>query len=152
MFEIRRYRSSDYDAVWQLHIDALAHTGAHAGHGPWDDDLHQIEDIYLKNNGEFLVGTLGGQVIAMGALKKTSGLRAEIKRMRVLPSFQRRGFGQAILDRLEARARELGYGLLHLDTSILLVVAQRFYEKNGYIETHREKVGEFVCVFYEKDI
>ncbi len=70
--EVRRYRSSDHDAVWALHNEALAPTGAHVGNGVWDKDLHQIEDVYLNNGGEFLVGIYDGQLIAMGALKRTA--------------------------------------------------------------------------------
>lgn len=44
--KIRRYRSADHDAFWELHNVALLHTGAHAGNGPWDDDLHRVEAEY----------------------------------------------------------------------------------------------------------
>ncbi len=55
----------------------------------------------------------------MGALRRTTNEWAEIKRMRVHPDFQRRGFGQMILEALEARAVALGYAALHLDTTTL---------------------------------
>jgi hypothetical protein len=37
------------------------------GNGPWDDDLHAIEKVYLANRGEFLIGVVEGEVVAMGA-------------------------------------------------------------------------------------
>src|SRR5947209_4379740 len=114
MLEIRRYQASDYDEVWNLHVLGLQHVGAYLGTGPWDNDLHQIEQAYLLNRGEFLVGTIDGCIVAMGAFRKTSDERAEIKRMRVHPDFQRRGYGQTILDELEQRAKRAGYTLLHL--------------------------------------
>jgi GNAT superfamily N-acetyltransferase len=40
----------------------------------------------------------------MGAFRRTDPERAEIKRMRVHPDYQGRGFGQIILSELEARA------------------------------------------------
>jgi len=52
----------------------------------------------------------------MGALKKKSDTAAQIKRMRVLPDFQRKGYGQLILDSLEIKARKLGFTELYLDT------------------------------------
>ena len=38
MIEIRQYFPGDKNAVWTLHNEALAGTGAHGGNGPWDDD------------------------------------------------------------------------------------------------------------------
>lgn len=150
MLEIRRYRASDYDEVWKLHILGLQHVGAYLGDGPWDNDLHHIEQAYLYNCGEFLVGTIDGRIVAMGAFRKTSDERAEIKRMRVHPDFQGRGYGQMILDELEQRAKEAGYTLLHLDTSVVQIAAQKLYMKNGYKETGRETHRGLECILFEK--
>jgi len=152
MLEIRRYQASDYDEVWNLHILALQHVGAYLGSGPWDNDLLHIEQVYLHNRGEFLVGTIDERIIAMGAFRKTSDERAEIKRMRVHPDFQGRGYGQIILDELERRAKTAGYTLLHLDTSIVQIAAQKLYMKNGYRETGREIHGGLECILFEKSI
>ncbi|GAC1636223.1 MAG: hypothetical protein NVS4B11_38670 [Ktedonobacteraceae bacterium] len=85
MLTIRKYTAADHDEVWQLHILGLQSVGAYAGNGPWDDDLHNIEQVYFTNRGTFLVGEDAGRIIAMGALRHRSNERAEIKRMRVLP-------------------------------------------------------------------
>ena len=53
MMKIRRYRSSDHDAIWELHNVALLQIGAHAGNGPWDGDLHRIEAEYISPGGDF---------------------------------------------------------------------------------------------------
>lgn len=150
MLVIRRYQPTDHAAVWNLHNAALAAVDAHDGPGPWDADLDQIEVVYLDAGGEFYVGVCDGAMVAMGALKRTNGERAEIKRMRVHPSYQRRGFGQAILTAFEQRACELRYLRLHLDTTIQQIAAQRLYEKHGYREVSRTQVGRFTCIFYEK--
>ena len=54
---IRRYEPTDKRAVRRLHDDALNEVGAHLGPGTWDDDLDDIEGVYLASGGEFLVGT-----------------------------------------------------------------------------------------------
>ena len=66
--------------------------------------MSTIEGVYLDGNGDFLVGLVSDQIVAMGALKKTGDRRGELKRMRVSPEFQRRGYGKAILEALERRA------------------------------------------------
>ena len=148
--KIRRYQKSDHDQVWTLHGLALETAGVHAGHGPWDEDLHRIEDVYLEIGGEILVGTLESRIVAMGALKRLSSDRGEIKRMRVHPDHQRRGYGQVILQTLEARAAELGYTTLQLDTTIQQIPAQKLYIQNGYAETGRGQTGRFEFILYEK--
>ena len=148
--QVRRFRAGDREPVQRLHDVAMRGAGIHLGEGHWYDDLREIENVYLRNGGEFLVGTLGGDVVAMGAVKKTTDDRAEIKYMRVDPKLQRRGFGQTILTVLERRAIELGYETLHLDTAVRQKVARRLYESNGYREVRRGRKGAINCVFYEK--
>ena len=147
---IRRYEPADHDEVWALHNLALEAVNAHGGNGPWDDDLHRVEEVYLRSGGEFLVGLLGGRLVAMGALKPSAGGRAEIRRMRVHPDFQRRGFGRAILRRLEARAAELGYAELHLETTAGQTAARGLYEAMGYRETGQRTMGRFEVIAYRK--
>ena len=148
---IRRYEADDREPVWRLHDVAMRGAGIHLGEGHWYDDLHEIENVYLRKGGEFLVGTLGDEVVATGAVKKTTDDRAEIKYMRVDPEFQRRGFGQVILTALERRAAELGYETLHLDTAVRQKSARHLYERNGYREVRRGRKGAIDCVFYEKN-
>ena len=149
---IRRYQAGDHGAVWELHNLALGNTGALIGNGPWDDDFQHIETVYLTSGGEFLVGELDGRIVVMGALKPAGPERADVKRMRVHPDFQRRGFGQAMLNALEARARKLGFRCLALDTSTLQAAARHLYRKNGYREKGRRKIRHLDVIDYEKDL
>jgi len=152
MLAIRNYAPSDQAAIEHLHVFAIQQIGAYLGRGPWDNDINAIEEYYLNNQGAFLVGEYEGLLVAMGALKRTSPTRAELKRMRIHPDYQRCGFGQQILDKLEARARELGYTTLHLDTSTVQIAAQKLYEKNGFREVGREPLRHLEVIFYEKEL
>jgi GNAT superfamily N-acetyltransferase len=147
---IRRYEPGDKRAVRRLHDDALNEVGAHLGTGPWDEDLDDIEGVYLGSGGEFLVGILEGDVVAMGAIKRDSPDVAEVRRMRVRSDLQGRGYGQAMLDALHCRAAGLGYSTLHLDTTVQQRVARRLYLKNGYREVGRGSIGPFDCIYYER--
>lgn len=148
---VRRYEGSDLERVKRLHDAAMRGAGIHLGEGGWYDDLDGIEAEYLDDGGEFLVGTLGGEVVAMGALKRTGEGRAEVKYMRVDPKLQGRGYGQTMLAALEERAAGLGYEMLHLDTAVKQEAARRLYERNGYREVSRAPKGGLDCVFYEKE-
>ena len=152
MFTLRHYTHADREAVEYLHVYAIQQAGAYLGRGPWDDDIYAIEETYLNNQGEFLIGEWDGVFVAMGALRRTRPERAEIKRMRVHPDYQGRGFGQIILNELEARARTMGYKTLHLDTSVVQVPARKLYEKNGFREVGRDKYHDLEVILYEKQL
>jgi ribosomal protein S18 acetylase RimI-like enzyme/ADP-ribose pyrophosphatase YjhB (NUDIX family) len=147
--QIRRYRDADAGVVVRLHDEALAPTGAHLP-GPWNDDLNDVPRVYLNAGGEFLVGELEGKVVAMGALRRVDDATAEVKRMRVFPAQQRRGFGAAILGALENRARELGYVKLVLDTSEQQVAARALYERHGFREVGTRPWQGWMLRVYEK--
>ena len=154
--KIRRYKSTDNPVVWELHQLGLVEIGGKAWRGsPWDKDMDNIEDTYLKN-GDFIVGEYKGRVVAMGAFKKITNKLAELKRMRVHPDFQRKGFGQAIIENLEERARKTGYRRIILDTSERNFKAEKFYLKNGYKEIKRGTLHVrnkiFHVIYYEKKL
>ncbi|MFH1368631.1 MAG: GNAT family N-acetyltransferase [Elusimicrobiota bacterium] len=148
----RRYKKSDCDAVGELHLAALQSAGVLVSRGPWDDDLNDIEGIYINNQGEFIIAELEGVIIGMGAIRQVSEGIAEVKRMRVEPGFQGKGIGSQILIMLEKRAKELDYKELQLDTSSKLHRTQKFYTERGYVEFDRQTKGDHDLVFFKKRI
>ena len=150
--KIRRYLPTDHDAVWELHNIALLLIDAHAGNGAWDDDLHRVDAEYIKTGGEFYVGIVGGRIVAMGALRRLSDDRAEIRRMRVHPDVQRRGLGRQMLLALEQQAVALGFKTLELDTTVQQMAAIQLYSRNGYSEIARDVEGSFDILKFEKKI
>jgi GNAT superfamily N-acetyltransferase len=149
---IRPYEADDHAAVWELHNLGLHQVGTHAGVGPWDDDLSDIPSAYLRSGGDFLVGLVEERIVAMGAYRRISDDEAEVKRMRVHPDYQRRGFGQGLLTALEMRARAVGYRTLRLDTTLKQNAARALYIKNGYVEVRRQPWRDTELVYYSKDL
>jgi ribosomal protein S18 acetylase RimI-like enzyme len=152
MLLIRRYQASDQTDIWNLHVLGLHVVGVYITNSPWDEDLHMIESIYLQSGGEFLVGLCDERIVAMGALRRTSETHAEVKRMRVHPDFQRRGFGRNMLKELEARAVHLGYTTLHLETWAKRTSARKLYLDYGFQETGQTLTLGLDCILYEKAI
>ncbi|MBG0815750.1 GNAT family N-acetyltransferase [Planomonospora sp. ID82291] len=150
---IRRYRWSDLEAVCALHQICLAQVGLAPGDGVWyDDDFPRINEVYLADRGEFLVGEAGGRVVAMGGLRRIDDEVAEMCRLRVHPEFQRQGYGARTVLSLEARAVELGYGRLLCDTTLNQCAAIGLYRKYGWREIRREERGGYVVLYWEKDL
>jgi ribosomal protein S18 acetylase RimI-like enzyme len=148
---IRRYRWSDLDTILALHRICLAEVGLVPGDGVYyDDDFPRIQEIYLACGGDFLVGQVGPRVVAMGGLRPVDTVTAEVCRLRVHPEFQRRGFGAAMLHALEQRAVELGFHSVRGDTTLNQEAALALYERQGWRELSRHRVGDLIVVYGEK--
>ncbi len=147
---IRQYENRDREAVVNLNYATLLAAGAKLGDGPRDAGVRDIESEYLDSGGEFLVGEYDGRIVAMGGIQKTDPESAKVRRMRVDPDLQRRGFGTAILRCLEDSALELGITRLWLDTSVNFEQALNFYSRHGYHRTHEQKTGDDKLIYFEK--
>lgn len=152
MFELRSFQPGDGEAVWGLHDEALDDAGVHGGHGPWEDDLRDIAGVYLDPGGDFVVAIADDELVGMGGLQRRSANEGEIRRMRVCPDFQRRGFGRQILAELEARALAKGMRAICLDTTEEQRAARALYEGAGYRETGRRRTERFTFVDFVKDL
>jgi GNAT superfamily N-acetyltransferase len=154
---IRRYHFANLDTVLTLHRDGLAQVGLRPGDGVYYEyDLFQMQDLYLRNGGEFLVGVLDtGELVAMGGLRRFPGPYGrvgEMVRLRVRPDRQRHGYGSAIVMALEERARELGYLMLRGDTTAYQQPALELYRGFGWRETRREVINGIVNIHIEKPL
>ncbi len=150
--KIRRFKQSDSEVIWTLHETGLRQMGAYVENHQLDSDLHSIVDIYLNNKGEFLVADFDEEIVGMGGLKKIDNGTAEIKRLRVDKTYQRKGIGKTLLAELIRSTKELGYKKLVADTTTKQIPAQRLLEKVGFTETRREQLRILKRVFYELNI
>lgn len=169
---VRQYEPRDADAVWDLHGRALRDAGAFDPElTHLDEDLQQIERVYLASGGEFLVGERDGELVAMGAFRPLTASEhdtalpldhgqvvddprtaAVLKRMRVDPDHYREGFGTRILAELEGRARDSGFGTLVLDTTPTQDAAVAFYEAHGYERAARVETEYGPVLLYRRDL
>lgn len=153
-FAIRQYRPEDADRVRRVHEAAFrAAPIEFIEDAPDEEHLRNIAATYLDGSGEFLVGE-SSAIVAIGGFKPVDGETVEIKRMRVHPDHQRNGYGRALLEALETRARERGYTAAVLETHVALEAAIGFYEANGYQETRREPhpVAGDTFIRYRKEL
>ncbi|RAP77293.1 GNAT family N-acetyltransferase [Paenibacillus montanisoli] len=150
MITIRPYSTLDTDDLWRIHLLVISEANVEPTHQHYHDILH-IPEQYLATGGEFLVGTgKDGVVLAMGGLKILEEGKAEIKRLRVHPSFQKKGYGQQILSNLEQKARQLGIRSLYLDTLENQLGAQKLFENNGYQQKEPAIIDGFNVLIFEK--
>jgi len=81
---------------------------------------------------EALVAWADGERAGCGCLKPYAEHTVEMKRVFVPKRFRGQGVAHAIMEELEAWARELGYTSAILETGILQPEAIRLYEAAGY--------------------
>jgi ribosomal protein S18 acetylase RimI-like enzyme len=161
---IRRFQSGDGDRIRELNAAAMSTTPEWIPEMP-DSDLDSIQDHYLTEGSEFLVGTVDGRIVAMGAYTSPDEWKreyidceglAELTRMRVDPEWHGQGFGQAIYRELAERAQGEGYRGFVLDTGAVNETACGFYEGLGF-ECRRELEIEYgeqtlSMVIYQKSL
>ena len=170
--QFRSYDDRDADAVWRLHEWAMRATGNDPSDIPGTSDLQNIGTRYFDTGGAFLVGvvpdadddlpqTFDGGLAAMGGFlpnevghadERTVPGAAELHRMRVAPSRQRRGYGRSLLSQLEQQVAERGYEVLLATTSQSQPAAVAFYRDEGYREVSRSTQGEYELVHFEKQL
>lgn len=77
---------------------------------------------------------VGGQVAAIGALKRLAGDQAELKSMRTHPDFLRRGIAARLLETIIDHARANGIARLSLETGSgpLFEPALNLYRQRGF--------------------
>ena len=106
----------------------------------------------------FFIARLDGAAAGCGAIGLFDGF-VELKRMYVRPEIRGRGVVHAILARLEAEAKALGYARVLLETGDVLHAAHRVYERAGYRRC--DAFGDYIgmlphtiarSVFMEKSI
>jgi GNAT superfamily N-acetyltransferase len=153
--DVRPYRPADRERVLALHERAIRAAGTPPEKLPDTSDLDDIEAAYPDAGGAFLVGEFKGEIVAIGGLVPVAdvpdepGRTAELKRMRVAPDHQGRGFGGALLGALEDAARDRSFDQLVLDTAERQGSAP-FYRSRGYRETGRRQWREFELIAFEK--
>jgi acetyltransferase len=94
--------------------------------------------LWIARDGRTVVGTVQLELV----LKKNGINRAEVQKLLVSSSARRGGIARTLMGTLEARARELGRGLLYLDTEAGSG-AEGFYRALGY--TFIGGLPEYAC-------
>jgi len=102
------------------------------------------EEIIIKERIEsqhytVYAATWAGSLTGTVSTIRTEGQGLYFLSMAVLPEYNGRGIARALMDAIEAEARQLGCNYIHLETWDPLVQAIRLYEKCGYRKTGRTR-------------
>jgi GNAT superfamily N-acetyltransferase len=103
-------------------------------------------DVDSGADGDFIVGVENGQIVAMGAIRRVDKANecfgccyardgddrfaAEVKRMRIDPSAQGKGYGRRVLRALIGLAARKGYRWACVETALILTPAVSLYRSS----------------------
>lgn len=123
--------------------------------GAYSDTVLNLNTLQqrLQDMAVFVAVSASEEVIGTIACKSVHNGEGHLRGMAVLPSWQRRGVAQRLLDRAEFHLRESGCNRITLDTTEPLKQAIRFYERNGFCATGRRVDFYSMPLFeYEKGL
>lgn len=103
-------------------------------------DLHDTEKFY--ESGGFWVVIKNEKVVGTIGLQKLDENIGILRKMFVDKDYRGRelGIAQKLFEVLLIQAKNLKIKQLFLDTPLIAYAAHRFYERNGFVETTRDKL------------
>lgn len=119
---VRKASMSDIHALLQL-------INGYAGQGVM---LPRTEFEMSENIRDFVLAFSGGELVGCGALHFYSPATGEIRSLAVSPNAKSRGIGRALVEALEADARQFGLHAIFAFTYV-----DRFFRKLGFVEVER---------------
>lgn len=111
-----------------MHVEEMRARYGGDGQAPATDS-----DDYAGPHGCFVVAFVEEDPVGCGGFHRLTDRVAELKRIFALPAHRRQGVATALLDLLEAQAKQAGYSELWLETGIEQPEALGLYRARGYV-------------------
>ena len=105
----------------------------------YDEGLDHLSDSYAHPDRAYCVLLDDGRVVGGAGCAEFPGFPrcCELQKLYLDDSVKGHGYGYDLLAYIEARAREMGYRQIYLETHTNLQAAIHIYEKTGYREIPR---------------
>jgi len=138
------YRFQAFTPEWERPLIALIE-GCYAEYGQrieldtLDDDLHRIEEEYLKAGGAFQVLLDKERLIGSVAVKLKKEGEAELKRVFLDPEYRGKGIGKKLSLWAFGFAAGRGCRMLHVWSDALYETAHHLYRRLGAEDTGKRR-------------
>lgn len=129
-----RYLTKQYDAAIAsiIRCNLKANALDIPGTAYFDASLDSLSEYYSRPGRAYFVLLDGGAVLGGGGLAEHSEGVCELQKLYLADSAKGKGFGYALMRLIEAKAIELDYSRIYIETHTNLKAAIRLYERMGY--------------------
>jgi putative acetyltransferase len=149
--KIRDFKPSDQAACRALYVEGLI--GGKNADNDTAMDIDAIQNAYMRPGSHCWVGEADdGSVVAMIGVQQHDTGVGEIRRLRVHPTFRRRGIGMALVETAVRFCREQNYLKVCLDTFMEHEAAIQLFEKFGFRHNRTRRVGDKDMVDFYLDL
>lgn len=118
-----------------------------------DDELKDMQTKYGLPYGRMYIALVDENAVGCVALTRNDETFCEIKRLYVKPKYRGMGISKALIEKVIADAKEIGYKHMRLDTFPFMSSAIKLYEKYGfyYIEKYNNNPAQ-TAIFMQADL
>jgi putative acetyltransferase len=133
--QLRPAGNQDRPAIERLVFGTLREFNLAPDPNETDADLRDIEGTYKKRGGCFdVLVSDNGEIVGTVGLWPVSKAKCELRKMYLDKTVRGRGHGRRLLEHALARAKELGFTRVILETANVLKAAVVLYERYGFKE------------------
>lgn len=100
----------------------------------FDEELANLPGAYAPPSGVLFIAYWNNEAAGCIALRKLENKICEMKRLYVKKNFRGKNIGKVLTDELIAKAVQLGYEKMRLDTVPSMQTAQKLYRELGFYE------------------
>ncbi len=129
---MRSATTNDEPAIRELVFSILESYGLKPSPQDTDADLYDLKGHYGDRGGDFSVMLDREQIIGTVAIHNMGNRVCELRKMYLDPGYRRRGLGKQLLEYSLAKARDLGFNRVTLETATALKEAVALYESYGF--------------------
>lgn len=146
---IRRASAADESAAWTIveEYNGALEIVVRDDRATFRKYLDGPGALWLAEDGADVVGC-----VVLRPLPEVAPDVCEVKRLYVRTTHRGSGIADALMEVLEAFAREAGYAAVYLDTKDDLAAAIRFYERRGYERIERYNDNPQATIFMRRVI
>ena len=125
--------NDDRERIQALVFGVLEEYGLHGDADGTDRDLNDIEKNYTDRGGIFeVIEDAAGNLFGTIGLYPVDAETVELRKMYFAGELRGKGYGQKTVAGAIAKAREMGFKKIYLETASVLQAAIHIYEKFGF--------------------
>lgn len=136
-YDFRQELGELFAAYGQMLVAGDAAMAAYLNQQGYAEELDHLQEKYGGADGRLYIAVTERGVSGCVALRRLNGECCEMKRLYVDPACRGCGIGRALVRRVKADARDMGYAAMLLDTLPFLTDAVALYEQEGFYRIPR---------------